>query len=748
VFERDRVAVDPATLCSGVDHRVLTTHVIRSERNIDATRGFGDHVEVRERRLDHHHVGTLGDVEVDLELRFTNVAVVLLVPASVSAVCDRHVDGVAERPVERAGELGGVGHDRHVVVTVLVERRPNRCDLPVHHPTGSHDLGTRSSLGERRPTVQIDRGVIVDVAGVVDDATVPVIGVLVDAQVGDHHDVVADVAAKVGQGQLHDPIGVVRTAADRILRRRNPEHDDALHTEFGERGDLGAQRSSTVLYDTGQRRDRHRFVDALANEQRSDQVVDAHMGRCDEIAHGCSPTEAAGAEHDCEPNRDTAVASWRHRGTSDGAGTGPSRAGSVLLVSVQAWFSNDEVAVTPGDRMTLSLTVHNLGDATESYTVVPAGLAAGWTTATRGNLTLFGGSQEVVEVEVAPPALPTTSAGPTAIVIRVIPLGDSDDAVVAETTIAIDAFDDCRIVALQPVQRARHRATYEFMVENHGNSLASCRLHLIDPTNRIDGTFDPPAVGVAPGGASLVRLKSRAQRGVFRRSTRTLDFEIEAERQGHSPVSSAVALVQPPTIPGAAIARVLTVVAVLGGLALAWFALLKPTIEDAAADEVDRAVAELAAETGADTDDTDATAGTGTDTGPETTVATSTPPPGQEEGEPTFFRLSVAAPLTQTADASSTLPDGELFDMTDVRIENNFNDRGVATLLVNGEQIFIWSLENVRGYLFEPRLTPIRLQPGDNLTFSVRCDEIGDTTRATCTSAINIGGTRIEIDEV
>ena len=117
-----------------------------------------------------------------------------------------------------------------------------------------------------------------------------------------------------------------------------------------------------------------------------------------------------------------------------------------------------------------------------------------------------------------------------------------------------------------------------------------------------------------------------------------------------------------------------------------------------------------------------------------------------EEGEPTFFRLSVAPPLTQTADQSSTMPDGELFDMTDVRIENPFNDKGVATLLVNGEQVFIWSLDNIRGQLFEPRITPIRLQPGDNVTFSVRCDEIGDATRSTCTNAINIGGIALELD--
>ena len=110
------------------------------------------------------------------------------------------------------------------------------------------------------------------------------------------------------------------------------------------------------------------------------------------------------------------------------------------------------------------------------------------------------------------------------------------------------------------------------------------------------------------------------------------------------------------------------------------------------------------------------------------------------EGTSTFIRLAVDAPLTQTADQSTTLADGAVFDMTDIRVENPYNDRGVATLLVNSEPLFIWSLENVRGSVFEPRITPIRLDPGDNITFSVRCDEIGDTSRSTCTNALNIIG--------
>lgn len=402
----------------------------------------------------------------------------------------------------------------------------------------------------------------------------------------------------------------------------------------------------------------------------------------------------------------------------------------MLDVSVQAWFSNDEVALAPGTTLTLPLTVHNLGESTESYTIVPAGLAASWTSVRRGNLTLFGGSQEVIEVEVTPPALPTTTAGPTSIAIRIIPLGDSDDAVVAEATVAIEPFDDCRIVPLQPIQRARHRANFEFMVENHGNTVASCRLHLVDRTERVDGDFDPPAVGVAPGAANLVRLKARAQRGGFRRTARTLDFDVEASRQGHSPITASLALVQSPSIPTDAIVKTAIAAAVLIGLVVAWFGLVKPTIEDSVTSEIASQVTVPG------------------DTAEPASPTETTLPPASDEpaGEPTFFRLRVDAPLTQVADQSFTMPAGDVFDMTDVRVENPYNDKGVATLLVNSEQVFIWSLENIRGSLFEPRITPIRLQPGDNVTFSVKCDEIGGAAQTTCTNAVNVGGETTPID--
>jgi len=404
-------------------------------------------------------------------------------------------------------------------------------------------------------------------------------------------------------------------------------------------------------------------------------------------------------------------------------------------VSTQAWFSNDESEIDPGTSLTLMLSIHNLGDATDSYTIVPAGLTASWTSVERGNVTLFAGSQDVVEVIVTPPAQPTTSAGPTFVAVRIIPENDPDDTVVAEVMLSIQPFDDRRIATLQPIQRARHRATYEFMVENHGNELASCRLRLVDPTNRIDGGFDPPAVGVPPGGSSLVQFSAKAKRGVFRRATRNLDFEIDAEQQGHDTAVAAMTMIQSPTIPLSFIARAAAVIAVVAAVIAAWLWVVQPEIEDAAKQSVDDRIAELIPPESGET------------AAPVTTISVEEPEPDPVPDEPAFVRLEVDPALNQTADASHTIPDGQLFDLTDVRVENPFNDAGVATMLVNGETVFVWSLDNIRGQFFEPRITQIRLQPGDNVTFTARCDAIGDSTQPTCTNAINIGGLTIELDD-
>jgi hypothetical protein len=301
---------------------------------------------------------------------------------------------------------------------------------------------------------------------------------------------------------------------------------------------------------------------------------------------------------------------------------------------------------------------------------------------------------------------------------------------------------------LQPLQRGRRRATFEFMVENQGNNLASCRLHLVDPSDRVDGSFDPPAVGVAPGSASLVRLKLSAQRSFFRRSERQLDFEIEATEQDHSPASGHATLIQPPTIPAGALLKALGMLAVLLAVVASWFAVVRPAIDDAATDAVDEridefAAAESEAESGAD-EPTSATAPAATPVSspetPEVIVET-------DEGEPVSYRIAVDVGINQDRSDSISIPPDSEYLLTDVVFQNTNGDIGTAQLLRNGDVLYEIDLGAMNSANeFQPRVTPIPFDPNDNLVLAVSCLAAGRTSGTGCEIAVLLGGRLVPAD--
>jgi hypothetical protein len=319
--------------------------------------------------------------------------------------------------------------------------------------------------------------------------------------------------------------------------------------------------------------------------------------------------------------------------------------------------------------------------------------------------------------------------------VRVIPQGDPDGAVVAETLVAVQPFDDRRITTLQPVQRARRRATFEFMVENHGNNLASCRLHLVDASDRVDGTFDPPAVGVTPGSASLVRLRMRANRAFFRRAERQLDFEIEATEPDHEPATGRATLIQPPTVSLLSLARSVGLAAAVVAVVAAWFGVVRPELRDAA----DRAVEERIAEIGIEPDaTTPATTVAATDDEPEA------PPEvvaAAEIGEPVSYRIPVDVGITQNRSESISIPPDARFRLTDVVLQNPNGDFGTAQLLRNGELLYEWDLGSMNtANEFQPRVSPLPFEPGDNVVLAVTCDALGQPGGTVCEIAVLLGG--------
>ncbi len=411
------------------------------------------------------------------------------------------------------------------------------------------------------------------------------------------------------------------------------------------------------------------------------------------------------------------------------------------------WFAQDEISVQPGESTSLSLAVENVGDHTESYTVIPAGLTAAWTTVTRPNITLFGGSRDVIEVVIRPPAIHSTTAGPTAVSVRVIPQGAPDDAVVAETIATVTAFDDRRIIALQPLQRGRRRATFEFMIENHGNNLASCRLHLVDPSERVDGSFDPPAVGVAPGSASLVRLKLVAQRSFFRRSERQLDFEVEATEQDHPPASGRATLIQPPTIPAGTMLKTLGVAAAVAAIVIGWFSVVKPAIDDAAANAVDDRIEQVAVASASDLAVASTVPVSSTTVPGNANAAGAAAVIATEAGEPVAYRVAVDVGINQNRSESISIPPDSQFMLSDIVFQNTNGDLGTAQLLRNGDILYEIDLGEMNSANeFQPRITPIPFEPNDNVVLAIDCLAAGKPSGTGCEIAALLGGRLVPVE--
>ena len=82
-------------------------------------------------------------------------------------------------------------------------------------PLGPTMVTPGLGLRDRDPPVPLERGVVVHVAVVGEHAAMAVIGVLVQAQVADHHVLVAELVVQRRERALRDPVRVPRLASPR-----------------------------------------------------------------------------------------------------------------------------------------------------------------------------------------------------------------------------------------------------------------------------------------------------------------------------------------------------------------------------------------------------------------------------------------------------------------------------------------------------------------------------------------------------
>ena len=158
-------------------------------------------------------------------------------------------------------------------------------------------MGPGARLRERCSDVQVESLVVVDHAVFVDNATVSMARVFVDAQISHHDHVVTDFATQVTERQLHNALWVIGAATDRIFLGGDPEQDHRLHTESCQFGHFGTKRVTSVLHHTLERLDWLRLSNPLSHEQRRDQIIGPDMGLGQQITHRCGPAKSTRTDH-------------------------------------------------------------------------------------------------------------------------------------------------------------------------------------------------------------------------------------------------------------------------------------------------------------------------------------------------------------------------------------------------------------------------------------------------------------------
>jgi hypothetical protein len=286
---------------------------------------------------------------------------------------------------------------------------------------------------------------------------------------------------------------------------------------------------------------------------------------------------------------------------------------------------------------------------------------------------------------------------------------------------------------LQPALRARRTAVFEMMLENQGNTQASCRLHLLDPTGRVDGDFDPPAAGVEPGASSLIRLKVHANRLLWDRRSRTVQFTIDADQPGCPTASAPVTFVQASMIPDRLFGRLLAVLATIFALGIVWFGMVKPAIRDAADDAVAEQLPVAISST-----TVVSTALLPNESIPATTVASSPQTP-VDEGVLYSKLLAPATPAGQTTAVTVDVPAGSTFQLTDFALQNPDKDAGVAVLMNSTAPIYTLALGDVVGDKRVSLVSPIEVLGGTQLVFQVTCSGGGDLS-GNCTTSMLVSG--------
>jgi P pilus assembly chaperone PapD len=400
------------------------------------------------------------------------------------------------------------------------------------------------------------------------------------------------------------------------------------------------------------------------------------------------------------------------------------------VVGARASLSPSSVAVVPGGEAAVDVRIANTGTVVDTFTVTVVGAAADWATAEPPVVSLFPAAEETVRVVFRPPRTPDIVAGDVPFGVRVTSREDVGGSVTEEGVVTVAPF---ALVSLELVPRTSHgarRMVHDVTVTNDGNHAADVTLRAADPDQALAFALEPAVVSVAPGAASVARLKVRPVKTFGAGPPLTRLFQVVADSQpSGEPVAAADGMaVQEATRP--AWLKRAVVWSLLGLLALValWFLLLKPTVRSAAKEAALEATAPPTIGPGGGGSGSGSGASSGSGSGSSGSSGSGASTAGAATGAagtPIDGRLF----LTDKGSTDFTVPDGSTLQLTDIVLQNPAGNTGTLRIQRGDTALLVVELANFRDldYHF---VAPIVFTAGQKLVLAAECTSPGCTPGA------------------
>lgn len=423
-------------------------------------------------------------------------------------------------------------------------------------------------------------------------------------------------------------------------------------------------------------------------------------------------------------------------------------------MALTANFLQDPIEVVPGSPITLTLRLHNDGHSARDVSLEPAGSLAAHLDLTRMSAAMetnqildvvvgldlpamFEPGTHEIAVEISslpspssslPPPAGATARGETpnpgsTTDLRSVEPSTQRSTITATATANVTAHTRCAVELRPTRSRSGTTGKHRVRVVNAGNVEVVVDLVADEPDPAISIDIASPSLAVDPGSTGETTLRVTPKDTYWSGPNRTHDFLVRTLASDGTTRELEGVFEQRPRLPnwvGPAAAGALA--ALLIG-AIAWFALLRPWVQDTADEAAATAIEEDRAALQLRIDELEAAAAEA------------------EElplGTPTDLRLSVA-PTGGSSESDSQVVDlGEVFSVTDLVFQNPTGAVGTVSLLRDDDVLLQSELANFRD-LDLHLVAPYVFEASEEITLEVDCRTPG-TGGTDCPVSLSIVG--------